>query len=172
MAGVISSEKTCTDFTVSRDTQERHTETQAGVVTPPKSENDVRNGSTEKDANGNLPVKTPEPTQGAISNRAQSGSGKGQNGIASLGLTVTNSENGGAQIVKIASASPAEIAGLHVGDVLWSVDGKRIGSVPELEATLGDRISGSTVRVQYLFHTNLGWMPGSEKVLTFKADGK
>lgn len=94
------------------------------------------------------------------------------NGANSLGLTVTNSEQGGAEIVRIEPDSSASAAGLHVGDVIISVDGKRVRTAAELAASLSSRPSRLNVRVGYMFHTNLGWMPGTEKVLTLEAQGQ
>ncbi len=84
----------------------------------------------------------------------------------SLGATFANSIEGGVEIRGFLPNSPIQVAGLHAGDVIISVDGKRVTSVPELEAALVNRPSGSTVRLGYMFRTSLGWMTGAEKVLT------
>jgi hypothetical protein len=89
-----------------------------------------------------------------------------QNGTALLGLAVSAWERGGVEIVKIAPGSAAERAGLHVGHVIVSVEGKPVRSENDFAAALVDRAPASTIRLGYMFHSNLGWMPGAEKVLT------
>jgi len=83
-----------------------------------------------------------------------------------LGATFAQSTEGGVEIRGFLPNGPIQVAGLHAGDVIISIDGKRVRSVPELEAALVSRPSGSTVRLGYMFHTSLGWMTGAEKVLT------
>jgi hypothetical protein len=168
LSGMFASGYNGFDFTASKVIRERDTgKTEAAVVsTPPKAENRDRISSgSSRGANGNVPVDT--STEGEISNRTPSVFGKSQDGVVLLGLAVTDWEDGGVQIVKIASASPAEVAGLHVGDVINFVDGKPVRSAPDLTAALANRPLGSKVRLGYMFHTNvLGWMQGTEKVLT------
>jgi membrane-associated protease RseP (regulator of RpoE activity) len=106
----------------------------------------------------------------ALNSGSQTVSPQSQNGAILLGLAVTAWEQGGVQIVKIAPDSAADLAGLHVGDVVKSVDGKRVRSAADLAAVLANRHPGSQVRLNYMFHTNLGWMPGAEKVLTLDGE--
>lgn len=89
-----------------------------------------------------------------------------QNGAVLLGLTVATWGQGGAEIVKIAPDSAADRAGLHIGEVIRSVDGKPVRSVTDFAAALVNRAPGSKISLTYLFRSNLGWMPGTEKVLT------
>ena len=86
--------------------------------------------------------------------------------VPALGLSATTRADDGAEITKTVRQGVAESFGLHVGEVIISVDGKRVSSVPDLNAALADRKPGSTVRLGYMFPSNLGWMPGQEKVLT------
>lgn len=164
------------DFTVSRVTREGDAGKRAPVVSsPPKADIRDRISSggtgpeTKTGADGNASVDT--STEGETSNRTPSVFGKSQNVAALLGLEFTTSEQGGAEIVKIDPDSAADRAGLHVGNVINSVDGKRVRSATDLAAALSNRILGSKVRLSYMFHTNLGWMPGTEKVLTLEAQG-
>ena len=90
--------------------------------------------------------------------------------IPSLGIVVATRVNLGAEIVGIARESRADQAGLRVGYVIHSVDGKEIRSAPELSAALADRAAGSRIRLRYMFQSYLGWMPAEEKVLTLKAN--
>jgi hypothetical protein len=84
-----------------------------------------------------------------------------RNALALLGLEVKVWEQGGVQIVKIMPDGAASLAGLHVEEVINSVDGKQVQNAADLEQILGNGSRGRTIRVGYLFHTNLGWMPGA-----------
>jgi hypothetical protein len=89
-----------------------------------------------------------------------------ENRASLLGLRLTNSVQGGAEIARIAPDSAAEAAGFHVGDVIRSVNGKRVRSTADFETALATQAPGSKIALGYLFHTNLGWMQGMAKVLT------
>lgn len=108
------------------------------------------------------------PSSNASDSGTKTVSPPSQSGAALLGLEVTTWERGGVEIVKVAPDSAADRAGLNVGNVIESVDGKRIRSVSEFAAALVNRAPGSKVRLAYLFRSNLGWMPGLEKVLTLQ----
>ena len=58
---------------------------------------------------------------------------------------------GGAEIVEVASGSVAELANLHAGDVITSVDGKPVNTPMELAAELQNRAASSQVRLGYMF---------------------
>jgi S1-C subfamily serine protease len=51
--------------------------------------------------------------------------------IPALGLKAASRETGGAEIVEVAPGSTAELAGLHVGDVINVADGKPIRAALE-----------------------------------------
>ncbi len=91
---------------------------------------------------------------------------------ALLGIEITTSEQGGIKVLKITPNGPAAQANFHVGDVIISIDGKAITTPAGLETALVNHQPGSTVRVGYLFHTNLGWTPGTERTLTLAAEDK
>lgn len=55
--------------------------------------------------------------------------------------------------------SAADVAGLHAGDVIRTINGKGVGSTEELAATVAQIEAGSTVSIVYLIKTQLGWMP-------------
>jgi S1-C subfamily serine protease len=67
----------------------------------------------------------------------------------------------------IAPGSVAELANLHVGYVITSVDGKPMKSPMELAAELQNRASGSQVHLGYLFHTSsaLGYFASETVVI-------
>ncbi|HUE51257.1 MAG TPA: PDZ domain-containing protein [Terriglobales bacterium] len=74
--------------------------------------------------------------------------------IPALGIKVATQEGGGAQIVALTSGGVAELAYLHVGDVINTVDGKAVASAMELAAAVGSTRRGDKVRLGCLFHTS------------------
>jgi opacity protein-like surface antigen len=70
--------------------------------------------------------------------------------ISALGLTANPVDAGGAQVASVIPGSAAEMSGLHVGDVISSVDDKPIKSPMELASELSDRVPGSKVKIGYL----------------------
>jgi hypothetical protein len=102
----------------------------------------------------------------ALNSGIRTVSPQSQNGAVLLGLVVTTWEQYGAEIMKITPDSAADLVGLHVGDVIVSVEGKRVRSASDFAAALVNRAPGSKIRLGYMFPNNLGWMPGAERVLT------
>jgi hypothetical protein len=85
-----------------------------------------------------------------------------------LGVTGANwSERGasGVEILDIALDSPADIAGLHVHEVITDVNGRRIRSTQDLAAMLAQNEPGSKITLGYIFRSNLGWMPKEEVII-------
>ena len=68
-----------------------------------------------------------------------------------LGVTVTtvreDGQNRGAEVLWVSFDSPADAAGLDVGDVITSFDGKPVGSNNDLETLLTARHPGDTVEI-------------------------
>jgi S1-C subfamily serine protease len=92
--------------------------------------------------------------------------------IDSLGLIVDTRMGGdpsGAEIVEIVDrGSLANVSGLHVGDVINSLNGKPVGTAAEFAAELSGQPTGSRVRLGYMFKTSaMGWI-GNEKVVTLR----
>ena len=54
----------------------------------------------------------------------------------------------GVFLVEVAPEGPAAAAGLQVGDVLVSLDGKPLGSIPDLQDVLRDRKVGESVEME------------------------
>jgi S1-C subfamily serine protease len=70
--------------------------------------------------------------------------------IPSLGITVTLGANSGAEITDEAPNGIAALAGVHVGDVINAVDGKRVSTPMELAAELTKRPDGDKVKIGFL----------------------
>jgi membrane-associated protease RseP (regulator of RpoE activity) len=77
-------------------------------------------------------------------------------GVGLLDLTPALREHFGATksagvlVESVSEGSPAERAGLHVGDIILSIDGKDVDSSWDLRSVLKDKKEGDTVRVEYL----------------------
>jgi S1-C subfamily serine protease len=67
---------------------------------------------------------------------------------AYLGVT-TSRARGGARVVEVAERSPAGRAGLRRGDVIFSLDGERVGDPDDLAVAIADRRPDSRVEVEY-----------------------
>jgi membrane-associated protease RseP (regulator of RpoE activity) len=59
-------------------------------------------------------------------------------------------KDAGVMVESVADDSPAEKAGLRVGDIVLSVDGKDVKSSVDLRLALKDKKEGDPVRIEYL----------------------
>jgi len=67
---------------------------------------------------------------------------------AYLGVAVgDNPAGGGAKIGTVRAGSPAETAGLKVGDIVTSIDGEAIADANELTAAVGEHAPGDTIQL-------------------------
>ena len=77
-------------------------------------------------------------------------------GIAIPGLGVkAGTRNNGVEILQVESGGVAELAGLHVSDVINAVDQIPIRTAQELAAELSRREPGSQVKLRYLFRSSV-----------------
>jgi len=60
------------------------------------------------------------------------------------------SKDSGVIVGSIENGSPAEKAGLRIGDIVVAVDGKDVDSSWDLRRQLSDKKEGDTVRIEYL----------------------
>lgn len=70
--------------------------------------------------------------------------------IPGLGIQVLTHQGSGLRIAEVAAGSVAELAGLRVGDVVNSVEGKAVRSARELTGELSNRAPGSKIKIGYL----------------------
>ena len=67
---------------------------------------------------------------------------------AYLGVSVgDNPAGGGAKIGTVRAGSPAETAGLKVGDIITSIEGEAIADANELTAAVGEHAPGDTIQL-------------------------
>lgn len=94
--------------------------------------------------NASKVARTYQPTTtGAIS---------GITPFPALGIMGTQ-DDAGIRIVSLASGGAAESADMRVGDVINSMDGKRVNTIMELASSLGSTPRGVKVRIGYQFQT-------------------
>jgi S1-C subfamily serine protease len=87
---------------------------------------------------------------GIVPVNAQDNTTSQATGTAWLGVSVTDAENGGALIAEVVSGSPAETAGLKVGDVIKAVDDTTIDSAQTLVDTIKGYAPGDEVTLSVL----------------------
>jgi S1-C subfamily serine protease len=85
-------------------------------------------------------ASAPAPTRTA----AQQATGQGW-----LGVAIGDSENG-VSIQDVVSGSPADTAGLKVGDIIQAVDGTDITTAQQLSDTIGSHVPGDEVTLSIL----------------------
>ena len=77
----------------------------------------------------------------------------------------------GVQILELEGNSSAELAGLHKGDVITTVNGKEVRSTQELDSILSEM--GRPVRsisIGYLLKTQIAWIPRETVVVIATTD--
>jgi putative serine protease PepD len=67
---------------------------------------------------------------------------------AYLGVAVT-AANGGVRIAQVRSGTPAQRAGLRVGDLVKAVDGKTVTATSQLQGAIDARQPGDTVKIRF-----------------------
>jgi putative serine protease PepD len=106
----------------------------------------------ESDSGGNDGVGFAIPSNIVKSIVAQLiSSGQAKHAFLGIGLEDSSRSGGGAAVTEVRSNTPADKAGLQVGDVITAVDGKKISSADELRSAItahspGDRVSITYVR--------------------------
>jgi hypothetical protein len=150
------------DFTVvSNGKQQGNSTTAAAVTSTPTSA--PRIDPPQVSSGSVAPENTVSP-QGQVTSAPSSGT---------LGVTGADWGEGGVrgvQIVDISENGSGHLADLHKGDVLTDINGKRIGSMQELQNVLAPMGPGTRVSIGYLIKTNLGWMPKETVAILAKMD--
>ena len=90
-----------------------------------------------------------------------------------LGLIGADWEEGetrGVKINEISDNGSLSLAGLHKGDVITELNGKKLGSAQELNSIIGQIEPGSKVSIVYLVKTNLGWIAKETSAIIAKRE--
>ena len=83
----------------------------------------------------------------SLADRLKTGQGPAPVAFLGVSTTETTDGSGGAQGVELVAGGPAERAGLAVGDLIVSFDGKPVGSADSLSALVQTRQPGDSVQV-------------------------
>ncbi len=83
----------------------------------------------------------------ALGDRLKTGQGPAPVAFLGVSTTETADGSGGAQVVEVVSGGPAQRAGLGVGDLIVSFDGKPVGGSDSLSGLVQARQPGDTVQV-------------------------
>ena len=67
---------------------------------------------------------------------------------AYLGVAV-EAANGGVRVAQVRGGTPAQRAGLHVGDLITAVNGKRVTATTQLQSAIDARKPGDSVTIRY-----------------------
>jgi putative serine protease PepD len=77
-------------------------------------------------------------------------SGQAKHAFLGIGLEDSSRSGGGAAVTEVRSNTPAQKAGLRVGDVITAADGKAIGSADELRSAINGHSPGDRVSITYV----------------------
>jgi putative serine protease PepD len=83
----------------------------------------------------------------SLADRLKTGQGPAPVAFLGVSTTETTDGSGGAQVVELVGGGPAERAGLVVGDLIVSFDGKPVSSADSLSALVQTRQPGDSVQV-------------------------
>jgi putative serine protease PepD len=104
--------------------------------------------ATQGQSSGNIGLGFAIPSDKASSIAKDLMAGK-QPAHPALGVSVTDSENGGALVSTVTGSSAAAKAGLQQGDVITAVDGKPINSADDLVAAVQGASVGQKMTIEY-----------------------
>jgi hypothetical protein len=125
----------------------------------------TRESNTPDEAERSAPVVQEKP---APSNPQVEASSGGTLGL--VGVDWKEGEARGVQINEISDDGSVALAGLHEGDVITEVNGKKLRSTQDLSSLLAQIEPGSKVNIVYLVKANLGWMPKETSAIVAKRD--
>ena len=142
-----------------------------GWVAKPDSDSNRPAASGRPFANGQNPFGNVNPfgNNGGNSGNGNRGNGGTQATGAFLGVSATGTtgNDGGAEVARVVSGSPADAAGLASGDVITKVDGTSISSPEQLVTVISGHKSGDKVTVTY---TRAGATKTAEVTLGDRSD--
>jgi len=101
-----------------------------------------------------IPTQIVRPTVDALIRN-----GKVSHGYMGIGISDVTPENAkffhvenneGALVTQVESGSPAEKAGLKVGDVITELDGQKVSDASQLQIEVGQKQPGSSIKLQVL----------------------
>jgi len=83
----------------------------------------------------------------ALADRLKTGQGAAPTAFLGVSTTETSDGSGGAEVVSLVTGGPAQKAGLAVGDLIVTFDGKPVATADALSGLVQGRQPGDTVQV-------------------------
>jgi S1-C subfamily serine protease len=105
------------------------------------------NTAVAADGAQNIGFAIPIDKAKALADRLKTGQGPAPVAFLGVSTTETQDGSGGAQVVDLVSGGPAQKAGLAVGDLIVTFDGKPVSSADTLSGLVQARQPGDTVQV-------------------------
>ena len=105
------------------------------------------NTAVAADGAQNIGFAIPIDKAKALSDRLKTGQGPAPVAFLGVSTTETQDGSGGAQVVNLVSGGPAQKAGIAVGDLIVTFDGKPVSSADTLSGLVQARQPGDTVQV-------------------------
>jgi S1-C subfamily serine protease len=105
------------------------------------------NTAVAADGAQNIGFAIPIDKAKSLSDRLKTGQGPAPVAFLGVSTTETDDGSGGAQVVELVSGGPAQRAGIAVGDLIVTFDGKPVGSADSLSGLVQARQPGDTVQV-------------------------
>jgi S1-C subfamily serine protease len=105
------------------------------------------NTAVAADGAQNIGFAIPIDKAKSLADRLKTGQGPAPTAFLGVSTTETSDGSGGAQVVQVVSGGPAQKAGIAVGDLIVTFDGKPVSSADGLSGLVQARQPGDTVQV-------------------------
>jgi putative serine protease PepD len=105
------------------------------------------NTAVAADGAQNIGFAIPIDAAKALADRLRTGQGPAPTAFLGVSTTATADGSSGAQVVQLVAGGPAQKAGLAVGDLIVSFDGKPVATADALSGLVQARRPGDTVQV-------------------------
>jgi len=105
------------------------------------------NTAVAADGAQNIGFAIPIDAAKALADRLKTGQGAAPTAFLGVSTTETSDGSGGAEVVSLVTGGPAQKAGLAVGDLIVTFDGKPVATADALSGLVQGRQPGDTVQV-------------------------
>ncbi|HEV7865251.1 MAG TPA: trypsin-like peptidase domain-containing protein [Acidimicrobiia bacterium] len=105
------------------------------------------NTAVAADGAQNIGFAIPIDKAKALADRLKTGQGPAPTAFLGVSTTETADGSGGAQVVQLVAGGPAQKAGIAVGDLIVTFDGKPVATADALSGLVQNRQPGDTVQV-------------------------
>jgi len=105
------------------------------------------NTAVAADGAQNIGFAIPIDKAKSLADRLKAGQGPAPTAFLGVATTDTSDGSGGAQVMQVTSGGPAEKAGIAVGDLIVTVDGKPVATADSLSGLIQAHQPGDTVQI-------------------------